>query len=245
MPDTHAINRLVSDWIKLRIDADAWNWLRAQEEQIAGGGKQSLFLAFSLIPRKIGKADAALTREEMQQAQLARPGWVPVNWSVDQLARAWVLLNFPCSSDANYAATVDTLFTVADVREHVALLRALPLLPKQSLYKERALEAVRSNMTPVLEAIMFDNAFPCEQFSTHEWNRMVLKALFLDLAIEKVMGLGERHNPELERMAIDLARERRSAGRPIPERLHLIASEETVHRQHQPYQTNPSPGTRA
>jgi hypothetical protein len=224
MPNTHAVNRALAGWINQRIDVVARNWLTSQEEAIVRGDGQALFLAFSLIPRKIGKADAALTGEELEQAQQVRPSWSPAGWSVDQLARASVLLHFPCSigRERDYAAAIDALFSTADVREQIALLRAIHLLPAQSFHKERALEAVRSNVTPVLEAIALDNPFPCEQFSVHEWNRMVLKALFLELAIEKIQGLDARRNHELARMAADLAQERRSAGRPVPERIHLI-----------------------
>ncbi len=44
---------------------------------------------------------------------------------------------------------------------------------------------------------------------------MVLKALFVGSALDPIIGLDDRANPELARILIDYARERWAAARPV------------------------------
>jgi hypothetical protein len=48
------------------------------------------------------------------------------------------------------------------------------------------------------------------------FNQMVLKALFNNVPLARIVGLADRANNELARMANDYAAERRAAGRAIP-----------------------------
>ena len=54
-------------------------------------------------------------------------------------------------------------------------------------------------------------------------NQLEMKAVFLGLSLQDILGLQARKNAELARMARDFAAERRSAGRSIPEDLGVIA----------------------
>jgi hypothetical protein len=45
---------------------------------------------------------------------------------------------------------------------------------------------------------------------------MVLKTLFLGVALERILGLDRRKTAELARMAEDYASERKAAGRSVP-----------------------------
>jgi len=54
---------------------------------------------------------------------------------------------------------------------------------------------------------------------------MLLKALFLDVSLARIIGLDGRRTPELERMACDYAAERRAAGRPVSDDLAHLAGE--------------------
>jgi hypothetical protein len=51
---------------------------------------------------------------------------------------------------------------------------------------------------------------------------MVLKAAFNGVALRRILGLMARKNAELARMAADFSAERRAAGRPVPDDLHLV-----------------------
>jgi hypothetical protein len=52
---------------------------------------------------------------------------------------------------------------------------------------------------------------------------MVLKAYFNSIAVERIVGLKSRLNPELARMASDYADERRAAGRTVPPDIGLVS----------------------
>jgi hypothetical protein len=79
-------------------------------------------------------------------------------------------------------------------------------------------------VVPVFEAIACENPFPAAQFPELHFNQMALKAVFLGVALARMLGLAERRTPELARMAEDFAAERRAAGRTVPADLSLLGS---------------------
>jgi len=52
-----------------------------------------------------------------------------------------------------------------------------------------------------------------------------LKAMFNSIALERIVGLNARLNPELSRMARDYAAERTAAGRSVPADIDLAMQE--------------------
>src|SRR5690606_24900169 len=81
-----------------------------------------------------------------------------------------------------------------------------------------------SAMQPVFEAVAHRNPYPREQFSEAQWNQMVVKALFIESRLWPIQGLDARRNPELAKMLVDYAAERRAAGRSIsPELWRCVA----------------------
>jgi hypothetical protein len=121
-----------------------------------------------------------------------------------------------------HAALVNELFTTGDLRERQAVLRALPHLPAPERFAAVAVEAVRNNAVSVIEAIACDNAFPARHFPEEAFNQMVLKCLFCEVPISRVVDLSRRVTPELRRMVEAYAAERRAAGRPVPADAALV-----------------------
>jgi hypothetical protein len=74
----------------------------------------------------------------------------------------------------------------------------------------------------VFEAIACDNVYPERHFTELAYNQLVLKSLFLEVPLARVRGLATRARPELARMVLDYAAERRAAGRRVPADLALI-----------------------
>jgi hypothetical protein len=175
---------------------------------------RTLFMAISLVPRKIGKDDLVLDDTDLEAATDTRAGWTPVGWSVDQAARLLLLLNTD-GPETEFARRLEQLCTTADVGELVTFYRGLPLYPGQPRYVRRAAEGVRSNMKAVFEAVAHHNPYPAEQFDEGAWNQMVLKALFIGSSLQPITGLDERANPTLMRMLCDYAHERWAAGRNV------------------------------
>jgi hypothetical protein len=76
----------------------------------------------------------------------------------------------------------------------------------------------------VFEAIAAENPYPATHFPDPNLNQMELKAVFVEVAVDRIQGLDERITPELARMAEDYAAERRAAGRPVPADVDHIVS---------------------
>lgn len=205
----------IEQWLVGRLPDDAAAWLKDSAQRLRGGGSdKDLYMSVSLVPRKIGKADLALSAAELGQATAARPGWDPREWSLDQAARVYLLLAAG-SDGATFSRRLDQLCATADVGELVAFYRGLPLYPDQPRHVLRAAEGVRTNMKAVFQAVAHRNPYPSEQLAEPAWNQMVLKALFIGVSLDPIIGLDRRANPALARMLCDYAHERWAAGRPV------------------------------
>lgn len=201
-------------WLRSRLDRAPQEWLDGQRRKLAQGAERDLYLAISLVPRKLGKADLAPEPAELEAADAARPGWDPRGWSVDQAGRIALLLAGGGSGEG-FAARLEQLFATADVSEQIALYRGLPLYPDPERHVVRAREGARSGMRPLFEAVAHQSPYPMERFDDNAWNHMVLKALFIGSTLAPIQGLDRRANPELMRMLSDYAHERWAAERPV------------------------------
>jgi len=206
--------QLLQKWLEARLPAEARGWLAEAAAKIRRGSDTDLYRSVSLVTRKVGKADLALSGQELQQAQSAREEWDPSDWSLDQAARVYLLL-VSGTDGATFLRRLDQLCDTADIGELVAFYRGLPLYPDQPRYVLRAAEGIRTSMKAVFEAVAHRNPYPSEQLPEAAWNQMVLKTLFIGSTLHPIVGLDRRTNPELARMLCDYAHERWSAGRPI------------------------------
>lgn len=213
------VNVLIRSWIASRVGDAAMAWINDRANAIATGDKKALFLAFGLVPRKVGKAELALSEAERNAAEKYRPGWNPSGWSVDQLVRTFFVLTYPASDIAAFVQTLDLMFSTGEVGELVALYQSLPLLPNPPAHVLRAAEGIRQNIKAVFCAVAHNNPFPAEQFSDDQWNQMILKCLFIEVSLRPVIGIDERANAKLMSMLVDFAHERRAAHRSIPAEL--------------------------
>ena len=205
---------LLKQWLDDRLPVEAQSWLGDAAQKLRDGSDADLYRSVSLVMRKIGKADLALSSEELKQAAAVREGWNPSDWSLDQAARIYLLL-VSAADGATFLRRLDQLCNTADVGELVAFYRGLPLYPDQPRYVLRAAEGIRTNMKAVFEAVAHRNPYPSEQLSEPAWNQMVLKTLFIDSNLHPIVGLDRRANPALARMLCDYAHERWAAGRPV------------------------------
>lgn len=214
---------LILSWLDGRLEPDAASWLRGQCASLAAGAPERAFhLAFGMALRKAGRAPLAATATEQDAAFAAHPGWDLRDWTLDQAARAALLLALPASPASS--ASILSLFQTADLGEHVALVRALFLLPGNEALLHIAREGIRSNMGDVFFAVSQRNPYPAERFDDIAWNQMIVKCLFVELPLHDIHGLDRRANADLARMISDLARERWAAGRGIsPEAWRCVA----------------------
>ena len=213
---SEAARNLLRAWLVRQLDAKQGAWL---DEQIAALRKDpadaALDIALGMVPRRLGKAELALTAADLAAAERAIPGWDPRGWGVAEAARILVLGSLPAAGKP-FAERFRALCRTADVAELVTLYRGLPLYPDPAALEEQVGEGLRSNMRVVFEAIAHRSPYPKVHFDDHRWNHMVLKALFIGSPLAPIQGLDERANPQLARIMCDFAHERWAAGRPVP-----------------------------
>lgn len=121
-----------------------------------------------------------------------------------------------------HPALVREVFRKGDNSERIALLRALSLLPRPERFVDTAIEACRTHVQDVFEAIACDNPYPAAHFPALNFQQLVMKALFTAAPLSRVQGWNNRVTDELKRMASDFAAERSAAGRDVPTDVALI-----------------------
>ena len=203
-------------WLIRQLEDPGVIWLeQTKQHLLEDPSERFLFTRFSAAVRQLGKANLAVTAEDLQTAHALRAGWNPGEWSVAQAARTLLVLSFPAESADRYVTAIEKLFAAADVAEQVALYQSLPLFPHPDRFIDRAIEGLRTNMTAVFNAIALNNPYPADYFDEAAWNQMVLKALFVDSCLSQIQGLDARANVKLARMLSDYAHERWAAGRAV------------------------------
>ena len=181
--------------------------------------------AFALATRRLGHLQVEITAEE--NGQLESAGLPRGRWDLDELARMAVLVGAAVAFDtASVATFVEDCYRRGDTREREAVLRALPLLPSSDWTVDIGVDACRSSVQPIFEAIACENPFPAQRFPELNFNQMVLKALFMDVRLARIVGLGARITADLRRMAAAYASERRAAGRSVPVDIHQLTEQE-------------------
>jgi len=204
--DINTLKALFRDILAANVSADVMNWLQQ---------KGNFNTQFVLVPRKTGKAALHISDDEARQLDVLIPGFTLNGWSVDMLARAYVLLELDETNTEEYFRKIENLFLAAEVNELVALYSALPLLAHPDMWVKRCAEGIRSNIGNVLEAIMYQNPYPQKNLDQSAWNQLVLKAFFTGKDIGRIEGIDSRANKELAYVISDYVHERRAAGRDI------------------------------
>src|SRR5207249_4870284 len=83
------------------------------------------------------------------------------------------------------------------------------ILPRCERFLSTAIDACRTNIIPLFEAIACENPYPARYFPELNFNQMVLKCMFNPIALRRIVGLQSRLNPELSRMATTIQRNAR------------------------------------
>ncbi len=159
-----------------------------------------------------------------------RRGWfieagmvMPERWTLSEFGRAALLLRALSIQDPDeHFALMAELFRKGDYREQAAVLKTLALAPDAVRFVDLAVEACRTNVLDVFEAICCENSYPAAYFPEPNFNQLCMKALFMEVPLDRLHGLDDRHTPELSRMAADYASERRAAGRSVPDDIALL-----------------------
>ncbi len=178
---------------------------------------EPLCQAVALASRRVPpRAPLAPTLEERAELARAADGLEAERWSLLEAARVALIAACPLLQGKDALPALEELFRYADVGEACAGYRALALLASPERFLWRAGEGARTNMRAVFEATCCDTPYPRRHFDDIAWRQALIKALFIGAPLQRIQGFEERRDEELARMALDLADERTSAGRPVP-----------------------------
>lgn len=191
---------------------EALAWLAAARAALATGDPGAMLAAVYAPARRELGAHGALDVPEIGR------------WTIAAAARAVVLDEALGHTPGAALALTQHLYRESDEAAQIDLVRSLPLLACAAALKPLALEAGRTNSRAVFAALALDNPYPARYYTEREFNHLVLKALFLDLPIARVVGLARRANAELARMCEDYVEEREAAGRSVPADIWLAAA---------------------
>ncbi|PHN93187.1 hypothetical protein CSC80_13865 [Maribacter sp. 6B07] len=132
-----------------------------------------------------------------------------------QVSRIYFLAEILSQDIEFYTPKVANIIQVADTGELETFLKYLVLLPNPEAYKQTAVEALRTNIATIFDAISLNNPYPAEYFNDQQWNQMFLKAAFMERDLSQIASIDERANEDLARIISDYAHERWAAGRKI------------------------------
>jgi hypothetical protein len=218
------VEQLLRELVERRTAPASIEWLARTCAAIGGApSRGGLLEDFTAATRRLGRARLEPTEEEIARLAGAGVGWPIGTWGADELGRVALLVaaasHWP---ETVLEALVEECYRQGDGAERQAVLRALPLLPAPERFLEIAVDACRSHIQPLFEAIACENPYAALHFPELNFNQMVLKALFTGVALSRILGLEGRLTPELSRMAADYASERRAAGRSVPQDIAMV-----------------------
>ena len=218
-----AVERVLLASLRIGASPTISGWLEQALTAAAGRDAAPLLAAYAHAPLSVGRSPLALTAEQLQELRAAVPGLGFERWSRDDAVRALLLMAHRRGGSTGQAFVDAALacFEHGDAREQQSWLRALPLWPEAESFLPYAVDACRTNIVPVFEALACENPYPGGHFPDRNFNQMVLKAMFNDIALARIVSLPSRLNADLTRMARDYAAERTAAGRSVPADIHL------------------------
>ncbi|WP_156521421.1 EboA domain-containing protein [Burkholderia sp. MSMB1589WGS] len=213
--------RSISRFLESRLSREAYDFSMAASNEIKRGASAQRVAHLLAFASRHVRASIALDldSDEMRVLKADLPHCNPAHWSLLETIRIVLLLSSAELVEDSFPALFEYCFRFADHGESCALYRALPLLPRGERFVRRAEEGCRTNMRTVFEAVACDSPYPATHFDDPSWRQLVIKAVFIDAPLSRIDSLDARLSPELARMALDLADERRSAGRDVPPQL--------------------------
>jgi len=218
---------VLRELVERRLEPPAREWLARTSAAVGAEPGRGAFLeAFAAATRRLGRARLSPTEEEIARLASAGVSWPIGNWEAGELGRLTLLISAAAHwPEGELEALVEEAYRQGDGAERQAVLRALPLLPVPERFLGIAVDACRSHIQPLFDAIACENPYPARHFPELNFNQLVLKALFTGVALSRILAFEGRVTPELSRMAADYASERRAAGRSVPPDIGRLTGE--------------------
>ncbi|HLT50962.1 MAG TPA: EboA domain-containing protein [Arenibacter sp.] len=207
------VGEQLSTLLKENLTDGEYQWLFSKLDQIISGESvKELYLTYSLIPSKIGAVNALLI--EISDGEL-KEYLLRQEANIWQLARIFLLVRVLEEKPEFFRPKVANIIQVADTGELETFLKFLVLLPDPENYRSQAVEALRTNIGTVFNAVALHNPYPALYFNDQQWNQMYLKAAFMQQDLMGILSVDQRANKDLVRIISDYAHERWAASREI------------------------------
>ena len=195
------------------LEPDTLAWMQSRLETILSGpSARELFLTYTLLGSKVPARTRSAYPEE-KTSELEYLEWHGASPLV--IARIYLLNRVLEENEAFFKPKVSQLIQVADKGELESFLRYLSLLPDAGYFRPVAVEALRTNIATVFDAIALDNPYPARYFNEQQWNQMYLKAAFMQRDLSRIPDIEKRANKDLARIISDYAHERWAASRDV------------------------------
>lgn len=206
-------SKAILDLLKESGEQESIVWLHTK---IAGITKfksiKDLFMTYSLLASKF---DASVPISSTLKNENVTKSFVENRGNLLEAARIYLLVKVLEIDAPYYGAKVANIIEVADTSELRTFLKYLILLPNAKTFKWTAVEALRTNIAIIFDAITLNNPYPAKYFNQQQWNQMYLKAAFMERDLSMIRSIEERANKDLARIISDYAHERWAASRMI------------------------------
>jgi hypothetical protein len=207
--------------LQTRTSGEAARWFEQAARDAARGTRQELLAVYTGASQRLGKLPLAVARI----TDFSLPGADGLSldrWTLEDAARTiFLLARAGAVAPDDFEADARACYDFGDAREQESWLRGVVLLPAPDRFLLTVIDACRTNILPLFEAVACENPYPGRYFPERNFNQMVMKALFSGVRLERIVGLSDRANAELSRMAADYSAERRAAGRSVPADIDL------------------------
>jgi len=192
---------------------DALDWLTEKTDKLeTSKSARDLFMTYSLLASKFNKGQTvAYGVVENDTVSYFKTHGADLL----QISRIYLLTKVLEVNPEFYTPEVAKIIQVADTTELETFLRYLTMLPQAENFKYSAVEALRTNISIVFDAITLNNPYPALYFNDQQWNQMYLKAAFMERDLGMIESVDERANADLTRIISDYAHERWAASRTI------------------------------
>jgi hypothetical protein len=220
---TRALSEFLRTAVRSRGDSAARIWFDEALTQLADDTGE--LVASYTKARRLGRAPLSLSAAEKNGAAQLLPDVQFDHWTLEDAGRAALLLSAATARPDSFVRAATDCYDQGDSAEQQSWLKSTALLPEPDQLLAIVIDACRTNILPLFEAIACENPFPARHFPERNFNQMVLKALFNKVALSRITGLAGRRNADLTRMAADYASERRAAGRMDPTDIGLAMTE--------------------
>ncbi len=203
----------ISKILNNSVSEETLTWIENKIDLIIKSkSAKELYLSYSLIA---GKIDPAKEPRIQGINQGLKDYLIAQNADLLQIARIYLLIRVLESDKAYFSTKVANLIQVADTGELATFLKFLILLPNAGDYNQVGVEALRTNIDIIFDAIALNNPYPSIYFNDQQWNQMYLKAAFMQRNLRDIVDVAKRANGDLARIISDYAHERWAASRDI------------------------------